>query len=207
VNKKIIFLILGFLILVTNFDSVFGHGCQAHIVQRDFSMEGETFNRQSVLVGEPIKIQGSLVTVSQDQYHLKPWAVITISDESYFVDDIVGIFSGPNDGCSGGNFDGNLNWYFKITSEPSKTFTLEPNEAVQYFITLIPQKAGTYHIHSAMLKDDSYRIGPGQTVVVEGSDGITDGEIFGFYLPFFSSIVLITLGATIGVILLKRKFY
>ena len=90
-------------------------------------------------------------------------------------------------------------WYFKITSDPSKTFTLEPSETVQYFITLIPQKAGTYHIHSAMLKDDFYRIGPGQTVVIEGRDGITDGEFFGFYLPFFSSMVLIGFGIVVGV--------
>ncbi len=175
-------------------------------IGRDFRIEDETFSKQNVSVGESLEIMGSIVSISQDQLELDPWAVIRFSDQSSFANSFSSIFSETPVLCKGGTSDGNLNWYFKISSEPLEPFTLEPGDEVPYSITLVPQKSGTYNIRSAMLFDDVYRAGPGQTITVEGYEGLTDGELFGFYLPFFTSIFLIAFGIITGIILIRRKF-
>jgi len=189
------------LVLGTFFNSSEANQCSP----RDFRIEDEVFSRQTISVGEPLEIQGFVVSLDPNQLQLKPWAVITFSDHSSITNAIAKIFSEYPKICSGGKYDGNLNWYFNISTNPSKTFHLEPDGVVQYSVTLIPQKAGTYHVHSAMLMDDNYRPGPGQTIIVEGRDGVTEGELFGFYLPFVASIALIAFVTIIGIVLIRRK--
>jgi len=200
-NKKLILIVIVLFFVGTYFHISEANQCSP----RDFRIEDETFSRQSMQVGEPVEIQGLIVSLSQDQLQLEPWAVITFSDHSSITNAIAKIFSEYPKICSGGKYDGNLNWYFTISYDPSEEFTLEPGDEVPYSITLIPQKSGTYHIQSAMLFDDIYRGGPGQTVTVEGRDGVTEGELFGFYLPFVASIALITFATIIGIIGIRRK--
>jgi hypothetical protein len=183
------------------FDSSEGTPCQA----RDFGIEDETFSKQTVQIGETLDVKGSLVSLAPTQQQLKLWSVITNSDQISFSYDFFRIYLEPTNICSGKS-DGNINWYFQSSPNPSEEFILKPNDVIEYSISFIPQKAGDYRIHSAIFDGDIYRMGPGQTIIVEGSGEVTDGEIFGFYLPFFSSLVLIIFGSIVGMILLKRKF-
>jgi len=194
------------LILGISFENqAYGHGCQAMIQSRDFRIEDVTFSRRTISVGESLEIQGLLVNMNSETKELKPWAVASISEPSYFVDDIMRIFSGQNGGCFGGPSDGQLNWYFTIETKPTNKFVLEPEGVIPYYVSLTPLKAGIYHIHPAILWNEWYRNGPGQTIIVEGRDGVTDGEIFGFYLPFISSVIGISFAAIIGIIGIRRK--
>ena len=182
------------------FDS--SEGTQCHAI--DFRIEDETFSKYTVKTGEVLDVKGSLVSLSPTQHQLKLWSVITNSDQVSFLYDFFRIYLEPTGICSGKS-NGNINWYFQLSPIPSEEFVLKPNDVIEYSVSLIPQKAGTYKIHSAIFDGDVYRTGPGQTIIVEGSNELTDGEIFGFYLPFFSSLVLIIFGSVVGTILLKRK--
>ncbi len=133
--------------------------------------------------------------------------MITNSDQTSFSYDLFRIYFEPTHVCSGGKSDGNINWYFQLSPQPSEEFVLKPGNVIEYSTTFIPQKSGIYKIHSAVFDGEIFRMGPGQTITVEGMDGGTDREILGFYLPFFSSIVLIIFGSITGAILLKRKFH
>ena len=171
---------------------------------KDFRIEDETFsNRASV--GEAFEISGTLVNLDQNPKQLTPWAVVTNPDRSFLINNIANLFPDSAPTCWQSKSDGNLNWYFYLSSDPSETFTLEPNGVTDYQITLTPKKGGLYHIHSGMLFEDYFRLGPGQTVYVKGSDAVTDGEIFGFYLPFAASIAVIIFGVIIGTVLIRKK--
>ena len=183
------------------FDSSEGTQCHAN----NFRIEDETFSKQTIQMGDVLHVTGSLVSLNPTQHQLKLWSVITNSDQISFTHDFFRIYLEPTNTCSGKS-DGNIDWYFQSLHNPSEEFVLKPNDVIEYSISFIPQKAGMYKIHSAIFDGDIYRMGPGQTIIVEGSDDVTDGEIFGFYLPFFSSLVLIISGSVAGMILFKRKF-
>ena len=84
-------------------------------------------------------------------------------------------------------------WFFQTVAEPDK-ITLEPLETVEYKITTIPLKAGTYHVHTQVTSDKGSRLGPGQTIVVDGSYEITTGEILGIYARFAILVLLAIMG-------------
>ena len=90
-------------------------------------------------------------------------------------------------------------WFFQTTAEPSKIM-LEPMKSVEYKITTIPLKAGTYHVHTQVIYDKDSKLGPGQTIVVSGSSDITISEMLGIYVRF-GILVLI---AIIGIIMARK---
>ena len=184
------------------FDSSEGNQCQAS----HFRIEDETFSKQTVQVGETLDVKGSLVSLDSTQHNLKLWSVITNSDQTSFLYDFFRIHFEPTSVCSGKS-DGNINWYFQLSTYPSEEFILKQNDVVEYSVTLIPQKSGVYRIHSATFDGDIFRMGPGQTIIVEGTDEETTDELLGFYLPFFLILVLIIFGSTGVTIMLKRKFH
>ena len=192
------------ILMGTFFDGSEATQCQA----TDFRIEDETFSKQTVQTGETLDVKGALVSLSQDQHKLKLWSVITSSDQTSFSYDFFRIYLEPTHVCSGGKSDGNINWYFQVSPHPSEEFVLKPNDVVEYSVTFTPQKPGVYKIHSAMYDGNIFRMGPGQTIIVEGTGKETEGELFGFYLPFFSILSLIISSLAVGgIIILKRKFY
>ena len=53
---------------------------------------------------------------------------------------------------------------------------------------------------------NSFRhIGPGQTITVEGSQDITEGELFEFYIPYTVGFVLMIIGLGYGVVFIFRR--
>lgn len=157
-------------------------GTQCHAT--NLRIEDETFSKHTVQTGEILEVTGSLVGLDPTQHPLKLWSVITNSNQISFSYDFFRIYLEPTNICSGKS-DGNINWYFQSSPNPSKEFVLKPNDVIEYSVSFIPQKAGVYKIHSAIFDGDIYRMGPGQTIVVEGNGEITYGEISGFYLPLF----------------------
>ena len=76
-----------------------------------------------------------------------------------------------------------------------------------YSIEITPLKGGIYHIHTDPNADiSSFRyIGPGQTIMVEGSQDITEGELFEFYIPYTVGFVLMIIGIGYGVVFIYRR--
>ena len=199
---KITWILVSILIFTGySFDSSEGTQCRAG----DFRIEDETFSKQTVGTSETLNVKGSLVSLSQTQQELKLWSVITSSDQVSFSYDFFRIYFESPHVCSGWKSDGNIGWYFQLSTHPSEEFVLNPNEAVEYSVTFTPQKPGIYKIHSAMLDGDVFRMGPGQTITVEGTGGETKGELWGFYLPFFLIAVLIFSGSVTGIIVIKKR--
>ncbi len=188
------------ILMGSYFDSSEGTQCQAI----DFRIEDETFSKQTVQVGETLDVKGSLVSISQAQHNLKVWSVITNSDQASFLYDFFRIYFEPTSICSGKS-DGNINWYFQLSAHPSEEFILKSNDVVEYSVTLIPQKAGVYRIHSATFDGDIFRMGPGQTIIVEGTGEETNGEIFGFYIPYSIGFILMMIALGCGIVFTHRR--
>ena len=72
---------------------------------------------------------------------------------------------------------------------------------------MIPLKSGIYHVHTDPNADiSSFRyIGPGQTIMVEGSQDITEGELFEFYIPYSIGFALMIISIVYGVVLIYRR--
>ena len=93
-----------------------------------------------------------------------------------------------------------------ITSDP-EAYVLEGNKIFSYSIEMTPLKSGVYHIHTDPNADIlSFRyIGTGQTIMVEGSQDITEGELFEFYIPYTIVFVLIMIGFVCGIIFIYGR--
>jgi len=207
VKQSLVLGIILVIVLVGNFDFLaYGHSRTCMTSGNHLRIEDENFTTRNISVGQSMEIQGRIVSLNPNEQNSKMWVVLDNYDESYFLDDITRLFSNAG-GCASRTFDGNSNWFFNIDSDPANVFILEPNTAVPFKIDLLALKSGNYHIHSAVLIDDVYYFGPGGTVTVEGNNGITDGEIFGFYLPFIASIIGIIFVTIIGVVLIRRKMH
>ena len=90
-------------------------------------------------------------------------------------------------------------WFFQTVTEPGKV-TLESLETVEYKITTVPLKAGTYHVHTQVTSDKGSKLWPGQTIVVKDSLDITTGEMLGIYVRFAMPILL----AIVGVLVFRK---
>jgi len=204
-NNKIIFLVVGFFILTSGIDLAFGHSRSCMKSSDVLRIEDAIFSTHNISVGQTIEIQGMVVSLNPNDQISKMWVVVHNNNDFYFLDDIMKIFSDNRQGCASAYFDENPIWYFEIQNSPSTPFILEGNGVKDFKIDLVGLKSGNYYIHPAVLVDDLFHLGVGGTVHVEGRDGVTDGEIFGFYLPFTASIALITFVAIIGIIGIRRK--
>ncbi len=198
-NKKIIFLILGFLILVNTIDSVFAHGIRCGPTSGNVRIEDEIFSVQTSTTGDSFTISGTIIGLqNQENTPIKIFVKSNIDQpyEEFFHD----LFYGN------GNYDGNhASWYFKYEAKP-REISISEGDIIDYKITVYPLKAGPYHVHSYLSDTEKHcRWGLGQTIIVEGREGVTDGEIFGFYLPILSSVALISFGTCVGIILIRRK--
>jgi len=207
VKQSLVLGIIFVLVLVGNFDFLaYGHTRMCMTSGNHLRIEDENFDTRNISVDQSMEIQGRIVSLNPNEQNSKMWVVLDNNDESYFLDNITRLFSNAG-GCASRTFDGNSNWFFNIDSNPANVFLLEPNTAMPFKIDLLALKSGTYHIHSAVLIDGVYYFGPGGTVTVEGRDGVTEGELFGFYLPFVASIALIAFVTIIGIVLIRRKMH
>jgi hypothetical protein len=142
-------------------------------------LEFEQFSNQKVDTGQVIKITGTVKSItSKPTFVLSPY----VSVDTYQPFDSFDINGFPR--LYYPLRDSEESWYFKIDSNLTNPVILEPGQTINYEIRVIPLKAGMYHIHSYFLSNEGIdRVGPGQTVQVNGSAMPTVGEIVGFYLP------------------------
>ena len=189
---------------------VYGHGLGARFNTAYYIIENETLSKTTVSVGEPFFINGTLVSLVErdiqgkmnvrfDYANMDSWLVNLL--KSNFVCLAQEMCTKPI------LVEHNQNhWYMDIKSE-SDAYVLEGDNMFSYSIEMTPLKSGVYHIHTDPNADiSSFRyIGPGQTIFVEGSQDITEGELFEFYIPYTVGLVLIVAGLGYGVVFVYRR--
>lgn len=143
-------------------------------------LDFEQFSNQTVDTGQAIKITGTVEsTTLKRTFMLYPY--VSVSTNSPFGSFDMNGF--PR--LYYPFYDSEESWYFKINSNLTSPVVLEPGQKINYEIRVYPLKAGIYHIHSYFISDEGIdRVGPGQTVQVNGSTVLTAGEVVAFYLPF-----------------------
>ena len=135
---------LGFDWADTLVPSAEAHDIQEQLQSRFVRIENETFNRQSLLTGEILTIQGQLVSLVERD--LRGW--ISIFSES----------------ANGGN-----GWEIMARDPPGDVFDIAGNSVIPYSISAWTPDEGVYHVHTQLnVESVGPGLGPGQTVVVEG---------------------------------------
>lgn len=188
----------------------YGHGLGARFNTAYYRIENEAFSKTTVSVGESFFINGTLSSLVErdiqgkmdvrfDYANMDSWFVSLL--KSNFLCLVQEMCTKPILVPLNQN-----RWYMDIKSEPD-AYVLEGDKTFSYSIEMIPLKSGIYHIHTDPNADiSSLRyIGPGQTVVVEGSQDVTEGELFEFYIPYSIGFVLVIIGMGYGVVFIYRR--
>ncbi len=189
---------------------VYGHGTGPKFSTGFYRIEDEAFSKTTVSVGESFFINGTLVSLVEKNIQGKMDVRFDYaSNESWFVNLLKSNFLClAQDMCAKPIYvvPNQNHWYMDITSKPD-TYVLEGNNIFSYSIKMTSLKGGTYHIHTDPNADiSSFRhIGPGQTIIVEGSQDITEGELFEFYIPYAIGFVLMIIGLVLGVVFMYRR--
>ena len=184
------------IVISVFFNSVYGHGVGSSMFSGSLRIEDETFSAQSVDTEDHLSITGKLVSLVDYPQQLEISMLVTTDQfQTLSASTIIhnlqyGIHR---------YYQEHDDWFFQTTTEPSKIL-LEPLETIEYKITTVPLKAGAYHIHTQVTSDKGSKLGPGQTIVVDGSSDITTGEIFGIYVRF----VILVLLAIIGILTVRK---
>ena len=188
-------LVFGMVVMVISvlFGSAYGHGVGSSMFSGPFRIEDETFSTQSVNTEERLVITGKLVSLVDYPQQLEISMLVTT--DQFQTLSLSTIIHNLQYGIHR-DYQEHDDWFFQTTVEPSK-ITLEPMESVEYEITTVPLKAGTYHVHTQVTSDKGSKLGPGQTIVVDGSFDITAGEILGIYVRFAILVLLAILGILI----------
>lgn len=188
----------------------YGHELGARFNTAYYIIENETFSKTTVSVGESFFINGTLSSLVErdikgkmdvrfDYANMDSWFVSLL--KSNFVCLTQEMCTKPTLVPLNQN-----HWYVDIKSDP-EAYVLEGNKMFSYSIEMTPLKSGVYHIHTDPNADiSSFRyIGPGQTIMVEGSQDITEGELFEFYIPYTIGFVLIMIGFVCGIIFIYGR--
>lgn len=189
---------------------VYGHGVGPSLSTGFYRVEDEAFSKATVSVGESFFINGTLVSlVERDIQGNMDVKFDYANNDSWFVNLLKSNFSClAQDACAKPiNVAHNQNhWYVDIKAKPD-AYVLKGNDLISYSIEITPLKGGTYHIHTDPNADiDSFgRIGAGQTIIVEGSQDITEGEWFELYIPYTVGFVLMMIGIGYGIVFVYRK--
>ena len=211
INAKLLAILI-FLVVFAMYAELeaYGHGLGARFNTAYYRIENETFSKTTVSVGESFFINGTLSSlVERDIKGKMDVRFDYANNDSSFVSLLKSNFLClAQDMCKKPTLVAlNQNhWYVDIKSDPD-AYLLEGNNVVSYSIELTPLKGGTYHIHTDPNAEiTSFRdIGPGQTVTVEGSQTVTEGELFEFYIPYIVGFVLIGIGFVCGIIFIYGR--
>jgi len=213
-NIFIAFIITGtvfFVVFATYAElEVYGHGLGARFNTAYYRIEHESISKTVTSVGESFFINGTLVSlVERDIQGKMNVRFDYANNDSWFVNLLKSNFSClVQDMCTKPILV-TLNqnhWYLNIKPNPDE-YVLKGDNMFSYSIEIIPLKGGTYHIHTDPDADiESFRyIGPGQTITVEGSQDITEEELFEFYIPYTVGFVLMIICLGCGVIFVYRR--
>lgn len=190
----------------------YGHGLGARFDTGFYRVEDESISNTTVSVGEPFFINGTLVSLVEKDLPGKMNVKFDhANNESWFVNLLKSNFSClAQDACTKPNLVERYqnHWYMDVTPKPD-AYVLKGNESILYSIEIVPLKGGTYHIHTdpnANVPPTFMRLGPGQTIIVEGSQDITEGELFEFYVPYTVGFVLIVIGLVYGTVFVYKRF-
>lgn len=135
---------LGFNWVETVLPAADAHGVQAQLQSRFIQIQDETFNRQSMVTGEVLTLNGRLISLVERD--LRGW--ISIFSES----------------TNAGN-----RWEVLARDPPGNVFDIQGNEEIEYSISARALEAGVYHVHTQLnVASVGPGLGPGQTVVVAG---------------------------------------
>lgn len=210
-KTKLLIIIVFFVIFATYAElEVYGHGVGPRFSTGFYRVEDEMYSKTTVSVGESFILNGTVISLVErdftgnmdirfDYTNNDPWLVNLLkSNFSCLAKDTCAesILVAPDQN----------HWYMDIKSTPN-SYLLKGNEMISYSIEITPLKGGTYHIHTDPNADiPSFRyIGSGQTIIVEGSQDVTEGELFGFYIPYTVGFVLIVSGLGYGVVFVYRR--
>lgn len=189
---------------------VYGHGVGPMFSTGFYRVEDETFSKTVVSVGEPFFINGTIVSlVERDIQGKMDIKFDYANNDSWFVNLLKSNFSClAQDMCTKPILvtHNQNHWYMDIKAKPD-AYVLEGDDMISYSIEITPLKGGTYHIHTDPNADiDSFRhIGTGQTIIVEGSQDITEGELLEFYIPYTISFILMIIGLGCGTVFVYRR--
>ena len=210
--KSIFLVILAFFVVcvTSTVIEVYGHGVGPTLSTGIYRVEDETFSKTAVSVGESLFINGTIMSlVERDIQGNIDIKFDYANTDSWFINILKSNFSClAQDTCAKRILVPNNqnHWYVDIKSEPD-VYVLKGNGVISYSIEVIPLKAGIYHIHTDPNADiDSFRrIGAGETIMVEGLQDITEGEMFEFYIPYTAGFVLMIIGLGYGIIFMHRR--
>lgn len=189
---------------------VYGHGVGSRFSTGFYRIEDEQFSKTVVSVGESFYVNGTMVSlIERDIQGKMDIKFDYANNDSWFVNLFKSNFSClAQDMCTETILvaHNQNHWYMDITSTPD-TYVLKGDDVISYSIEITPLKGGTYHIHTDPNADiESFRyIGPGQTIIVEGSQDITEGELFEFYILYPTSFVLLMTGMGCGIAFVYRR--
>ena len=196
--KTGIVLSIGMMMIVISvfFGSAYGHGVHSPITGGSLRIEDETFSDQSVDTENHLVITGKLVSLVDYSQQLELSMLVTTDQFQTLSSSTVihNLQYGTHR-----DYQEHNDWFFQTVAEPDKII-LEPLETVEYKIMTVPLKAGTYHIHTQVTSEKGSKLGPGQTIVVDGSSEITAGEMLGIYVRFAVLVLL----AIAGILMAKK---
>lgn len=210
-KTRFLIIIVIFVVFATYAElEVYGHGVGSSLGTGFYRVEDETFSKTTVSVGEPFFINGTLVSlVERDIQGSMNVKFDYANNDSWFVNLLKSNFSClAQDTCAKPiNVAQNQNhWYMDIKAKLDP-YVLEGNDMISYSIEITPLKGGTYHIHTDPNADiDIFgHIGAGQTIIVEGSQDITEGELFELYIPYTVGFVFMIIGLGCGIVFVYRR--
>jgi len=189
---------VGMMVIVISifFNSAYGHGVGFSIFSGSLRIEDESFSAQSINTEDRLLITGKLVSLVDYPQQLEMSMLVTT--DQFQTLSASTIIHSLQYGIQR-DYQEHDDWFFQTVAEPDK-ITLEPSETVEYKITTVLLKAGTYHVHTQVTSDNGSKLGPGQTITVDGSSDITMGELFGIHLRF---AVLVLLAIT-GILMVRK---
>ena len=188
----------------------YGHGLGPRFNTAHHRIETETFSKTTVSVGESFFINGTLSSlVERDIQGKMDVRFDYVNNDSWFVILLKSNFLClAQEMCTKSTLVplNQNHWYMDIKSEP-EAYVLEGNKMFSYSIEITPLKSGIYHIHTDPNADiTSFRhIGSGQTIIVEGAQEITEGELFEFYIPYSIGFVLMIIGIGYSIVIIYRR--
>ena len=194
---------IGMIMIVISvfFGSAHGHGVSSPIIGGPLRIEDETFSAQSMDTENRLLITGKLVSLVDYPQHLELSMLITT--DQFQTLSLSTIIHNLQYGIHR-DYQEHDDWFFQTVAEPGK-ITLEPLDTVEYEITAVALKAGTYHVHTQVTSDKGSKLGPGQTIVVEGSSDITTGELLGIYVRFAVLVLFAIAGIMIIIKIISKR--
>jgi len=210
-KTRLLIILVFFAVCVTSTVlEVYGHGVGPRLSTGFYRVENEMYSKTTVSVGESFILNGTIISlVERDITGNMDIRLDYTNNDPWFVNLLKSNFSClAKDTCAESiHVAPNQNhWYMDILPTPN-SYLLKGDEMISYSIEIVPLKSGTYHIHTDPNADiESFRyIGSGQTIIVNGLQDITEGELFEFYIPYTAGFVLLMIGLACGIIFVCRK--